>query len=342
MSTTLYIPIRNSHPPESVAVPLSALPSDPSDLIGVLTNELAPPSLWLRLALSYFSSQSTAAYLDLLSAITADDATAAYNQPEVNNAQYTADRIAILCSLAGYETYTACTQQHRHSTHQRTLMYQQALQHLNAATALDYRHTLIWSCRALLALCQGDITEALSHANEAIKHDKLKTNTLALLTKAICLYHRQRYADAAKHLQAALQNNSELPVGAMLGLALCWYAGKDVAGSVRVLRKVLEREPDNVDALAVLAVLELNEVADQHKQRLMGSKVDHGARSVVVEQCDTRAVTAGARLRAQPLAPTDVGSPGLAPVLYGRVRHHHRTGQPRPVAAGRLTPRPAQ
>ena len=272
MSTTLYIPVRNSHPPESVAVPLSSLPSDPSDLIGVLTNELAPPSLWLRLALSYFSSQASAAYLDLLSAITADDATAAYNQPEVNNAAYTADRIAILCSLAGYSTYSAYSHSLRDTPHQRTLMYQQALQHLNAATALDYRHTLIWSCRALLALCQGDVSEALSHANEAIRHDKLKTNTLALLLKAICLYHRQRYADAAKHLQAALQNNSELPAGSMLGLALCHYAGKDVAASVRVLRAVLEREPDNVDALAVLAVIELNEVADAHKQQLQAQQ----------------------------------------------------------------------
>ena len=278
MSTTLYIPVRNSTPPESVAVPLSALPSDPSDLIGVLTNELAPPSLWLRLALSYFSSHSTNAYLELLSAITADDATAAYNQPEVNNAQYTADRIAILCSLAGYSTYSAYTQ-HANAPHQRTLLYQQALQHLNAATALDYRHTLIWSCRALLAVCQADISEALSHANEAIKHDKLKTNTLALLVKAICLYHRQRYADAAKHLQAALQSNSELPVGVMLGLALCWYASKDVAGSVRVLRKVLESEPDNVDALAVLAVIEMNEVAEQHKQQLLGAKADNAPSS---------------------------------------------------------------
>ena len=265
--SSLYIPIRNSFPPECVRVDVASLPADPTDLIGVLTNELAPPSLWLRFALEYLSAGAAGSYLELLSAITAEDATAAYSHPAVASPQYAQDRIAILCSLAGYETFTGWQQREGGSAEERRHSYQLAIEHLNAATELDYTQALTWVGKGLLLLVQADVDAALQAFNSAIANDRSGSNALALVGKAVCLYHKAAYAAAARLFTQALTVNPELDCRLLLGLALCYHQCKDVAAAVRVLRRLLDKDGSNVDALCALAVIQLNEAAEQSRQQ---------------------------------------------------------------------------
>ena len=270
-SSHLYIPIKHSSPPESVSVSLSSLPSDSADLIGVLSNEVAPPSLWLRFALEYFGRGQVSSYLDLLSAITGEEATAAYSAPEEASVESRDARIAILCSLAGYETWAGWSGGRSGGANgkaERERYYQLAIEHLNQATELDYTSPLTWVGKGLLLLVQGDWDDSLHNFNNAIANDAQRAHGLAHVGRALCLYHKAAYTQAVRAFQQALTVNPQLDPALMLGLGLCYVQGKDTAAAARVFSRVLDKQPDNVDALAALAVLELNEAAETQRQAL--------------------------------------------------------------------------
>ena len=268
-SSFVYIPVRGSNPPESVSVPLSSLPSDPSDLIGVLTNELAPPSLWLRIALEYFQRGQTSSYLDLLAAITGEEATQAYSHPSLASTENRDDRIAILCSLAGYETWAGWSERGGGKDGgQRQHFYQLAIEHLNQATELDYTNPMTWVGKGLLLLVQSEWDESSMQFAQAIANDRAKTHALPYIGRAICAFHKQQMPQAARLFQQAITLNSQLDPALMLGLAVCLYHGRDTQAATRVLQRVLHHCPDFVDALAALAVIKLNDAADANRSRL--------------------------------------------------------------------------
>ena len=266
-SSVVYIPVRGSNPPESVSVPLTSLPSDPSDLIGVLTNELAPPSLWLRIALEYFQRGHTSSYLDLLAAITGEEATQAYSHPSLASAENRDDRIAILCSLAGYETWAGWSERGGKDGGERQHFYQLAIEHLNQATELDYTNPMTWVGKGLLLLVQGDWDDALTQFNNAIANDRAKMHALPYVGRAICCYHRGQFPQAARLFQQAITINPQLDHALMFGLALCYYQGRDTQAAVRVLQRLIDLCPDYVDALTALAIIQLNDAADTNRMR---------------------------------------------------------------------------
>ena len=271
-SSHLYIPIKHSSPPESVSVSLSSLPSDSADLIGVLSNEVAPPSLWLRFALEYFGRGQVSSYLDLLSAITGEEATAAYLrarggvggeprrahrhpvQPGGLRGRGRAGAAGVVVARTARRSGSATTSW--------------PIEHLNQATELDYTSPLTWVGKGLLLLVQGDWDDSLHNFNNAVANDAQRAHGLAHVGRALCLYHKAAYTQAARAFQQALTVNPQLDPALMLGLGLCYVQGKDTVAAARVFSRVLDKQPDNVDALTALAVLELNEAAEAQRQAL--------------------------------------------------------------------------
>ena len=220
------------------------------------------------MALEYFYRGNVQSYLDLLSAITGEEATQAYSHPSLSTAENRDDRIAILCSLAGYETFSGWRER---DGRRRQEEYQRAIEHLNAATELDYTNAMTWVGKGLLLLVQGDWDESLVQFNAAIANDRGKRHSLAYVGKAVCLYHKGLFSQAARLFQQALTINPQMDPALMFGLALCYSNGKDVPAARRVLQRLLQLDPEHVDALTASAVLELNELADLNRLRLMNA-----------------------------------------------------------------------
>ena len=111
--------------------------------------------------------------------------------------------------------------------------------------------------QALLTLAKGDDFKRAEKQLESAA--QLKTSVPALLGKACVKYHAGAYADAAKLYREVFALDPEPPAAVRLGLALTAAKLGNTELARRCLERTLELEPENVEALAALASLSLNE-----------------------------------------------------------------------------------
>ncbi|KAL6076361.1 protein required for normal CLN1 and CLN2 G1 cyclin expression, variant 3 [Balamuthia mandrillaris] len=145
---------------------------------------------------------------------------------------------------------------------------------------------LTWVGKAVLLLCKGAYDRAQKYFETVLSQNK--QNTPALLGQVCCCffnssllllllsslylkhktktqkaciaYNQKRYADALRYYRLALEYNPNCPANVRLGLGLCFYRLNRPELAKQAFRRVLELEEgeDNAQALAALAVLELN------------------------------------------------------------------------------------
>jgi RNA polymerase-associated protein CTR9 len=126
--------------------------------------------------------------------------------------------------------------------------------YIRQADFLDINHQVNLVCRGFSFLAQGKLENSTYYFNFAIENH----NLAALLGKACSHFHRGFYREALSLYAQALRLNPALPANVRLGLGLCHYKLGNDAIAKKAFQRVLELDPENVDAAVCLAVVEYN------------------------------------------------------------------------------------
>lgn len=240
---SVYIPVQNSE--EEVRVSLDQLPRDASDILDILKAEQAPLDLWLIIAREYFKQGKIDQFRQILEE---------GSSPEID--EYYADvryeRIAILNALGAYYSYLGKIETKQREKEEHFIM---ATQYYNKASRIDMHEPSTWVGKGQLLLAKGDIEQAFAAFKIVLDGDR--DNVPALLGQACVQFSRGRYSDSLELYKRALQVYPECPAAVRLGIGLCRYKLGQVEKAKQAFRRVLELDPENVEALVALAILDL-------------------------------------------------------------------------------------
>nr|XP_016455337.1 PREDICTED: protein CTR9 homolog [Nicotiana tabacum] len=240
---SVYIPVQNSE--EEVRVSLDQLPRDASDILDILKAEQAPLDLWLIIAREYFKQGKIDQFRQILEE---------GSSPEID--EYYADvryeRIAILNALGAYYSYLGKIETNQREKEEHFIM---ATQYYNKASRIDMHEPTTWVGKGQLLLAKGDIEQAFAAFKIVLDGDR--DNVPALLGQACVQFSRGRYSDSLELYKRALQVYPECPAAVRLGIGLCRYKLGQVEKAKQAFRRVLELDPENVEALVALAILDL-------------------------------------------------------------------------------------
>ncbi|KAI3447198.1 hypothetical protein Pfo_003863 [Paulownia fortunei] len=244
----VYIPVQNSE--EEVRVALDQLPRDATDILDILKAEQAPLDLWLIIAREYFKQGKIEQFRQILEE---------GSSPEID--EYYADvryeRIAILNALGAYYSYLG-----KIETKQREKedYFIQATKYYNKASRIDMHEPSTWIGKGQLLLAKGDVEQAFNAFKIVLDGDR--DNVPALLGQACVHFSRGRYSDSLELYKRALQVYPWAPA-VRLGIALCQYKLGRFEKAKQAFHRVLQLDPDNVEALVALGIsdLQTNEAA---------------------------------------------------------------------------------
>lgn len=240
---SVYIPVQNSE--EEVRVALDQLPRDASDILDILKAEQAPLDLWLIIAREYFKQGKIDQFRQILEE---------GSSPEID--EYYADvryeRIAILNALGAYYSYLGKIETKQREKEEHFIM---ATQYYNKASRIDMHEPSTWVGKGQLLLAKGDIEQAFAAFKIVLDGDR--DNVPALLGQACVQFSRGRYSDSLELYKRALQVYPECPAAVRLGIGLCRYKLGQLEKAKQAFCRVLQLDPENVDALVALAILDL-------------------------------------------------------------------------------------
>lgn len=245
----VYIPVQNSE--EEVRVALDQLPRDATDILDILKAEQAPLDLWLIIAREYFKQGKIEQFRQILEE---------GSGPEIE--EYYADvryeRIAILNALGAYYSYLGKieTKQREKEEH-----FIQATQFYNRASRIDMHEPSTWVGKGQLLLAKGDVDQAFNTFKIVLDGDR--DNVPALLGQASVQFTRGRYSESLELYKRALRVYPDCPGAVRLGIGLCRYRLGQFEKARQAFERVLQLDPENVEALVALGVMDLqaNEAA---------------------------------------------------------------------------------
>ncbi|CAN4084659.1 unnamed protein product [Withania somnifera] len=239
----VYIPVQNSE--EEVRVALDQLPRDASDILDILKAEQAPLDIWLIIAREYFKQGKIDQFRQILEE---------GSSPEID--EYYADvryeRIAILNALGAYYSYLGKIETKQREKEEHFTM---ATQYYNKASRIDMHEPSTWVGKGQLLLAKGDIEQAFAAFKIVLDGDR--DNVPALLGQACVQFSRGRYSDSLELYKRTLQVYPECPAAVRLGIGLCRYKLGQLEKAKQAFCRVLQLDPENVDALVALAILDL-------------------------------------------------------------------------------------
>ncbi|KAH0657340.1 protein CTR9 homolog [Solanum tuberosum] len=240
---SVYIPVQNSE--EEVRVALDQLPRDASDILDILKAEQAPLDLWLIIAREYFKQGKVDQFRQILEE---------GSSPEID--EYYADvryeRIAILNALGAYYSYLGKIETKQREKEEHFIM---ATQYYNKASRIDMHEPSTWVGKGQLLLAKGDVEQAFAAFKIVLDGDR--DNVPALLGQACVQFSRGRYSDSLELYKRALQVYPDCPAAVRLGIGLCRYKLGQLDKAKQAFCRVLQLDPENVDALVALAILDL-------------------------------------------------------------------------------------
>lgn len=240
---SVYIPVQNSE--EEVRVALDQLPRDASDILDILKAEQAPLDLWLIIAREYFKQGKVDQFRQILEE---------GSSPEID--EYYADvryeRIAILNALGAYYSYLGKIETKQREKEEHFIM---ATQYYNKASRIDMHEPSTWVGKGQLLLAKGDVEQAFAAFKIVLDGDC--DNVPALLGQACVQFSRGRYSDSLELYKRALQVYPDCPAAVRLGIGLCRYKLGQLDKAKQAFCRVLQLDPENVDALVALAILDL-------------------------------------------------------------------------------------
>ncbi|KAG9160851.1 hypothetical protein Leryth_008663 [Lithospermum erythrorhizon] len=239
----VYIPVQNSE--EEVRVVLDELPRDASDVLDILKAEQAPLHLWLIIAREYFKQGKVEQFRQILEE---------GSSPEID--EYYADvryeRIAILNALGAYYSYLGKIETKQREKEDHFIM---ATQYYNKASRIDMHEPSTWVGKGQLLLAKGDVDQAFAAFKIVLDGDR--DNVPALLGQACVHFSRGRFADSLDLYKRALLVYPYCPAAVRLGIGLCRYRLGQFDKAKLAFQRVLQLDPDNVEALIALGIMDL-------------------------------------------------------------------------------------
>ncbi|KAK9705538.1 hypothetical protein RND81_07G064600 [Saponaria officinalis] len=240
----VYIPVQNSE--EEVRVSLDQLPRDATDILDILKAEQAPLDLWLIIAREYFKQGKVTQFLQIL-----EEGSGAEIDEYYSEVKY--ERIAILNALGAYYSYLGKIETNLKEKEQHFI---QATQFYNKASRIDMHEPSTWVGKGQLLLAKGDVEQAFNSFKIVL--DGYPDNIPALLGQASVQFNRGRYSESLELYKRALRVYPECPGAVRLGIGLCRYKLGHFEKARQAFERVLQLDPENVEALVALGVMELH------------------------------------------------------------------------------------
>eukprot|EP00727_Mastigamoeba_balamuthi_P002041 m51a1_g11834 hypothetical protein (1133) ;mRNA; f:445374-448969 len=246
----VLIPVRSTSGDatgEVVEVALDdTFPADAQELIEVLAAESAAPGLWLRVGLEYLRRGHPA---QMEAVLREGSERSGYPRDESERA----GAVGLHSTLAAYYAAESAQDKKR-----RTDLQRRATAELNAAEAANIHDWNSWLAKGLLYIAKGELESAQRQFENVLEPSVAPGHTGATLGKACVHFGRGEYREARDLLRRALETNPACPPCVRVALAhTYWRLGRaDIAA--QWLRRALEVDPRNVEAIAALAVLEIN------------------------------------------------------------------------------------
>ncbi|KAI4335229.1 hypothetical protein L6164_013895 [Bauhinia variegata] len=252
----VYIPVQNSE--EEVRVALDQLPRDASDILDILKAEQAPLDLWLMIAREYFKQGKLEQFRQILEE---------GSSPEIDDyyADVRYERIAILNALGAYYSYLGKIETKQREKEEHFIL---ATQYYNKASRIDMHEPSTWVGKGQLLLAKGEVEQASAAFKIVLDGDR--DNVPALLGQACVEFNRGRFSDSLELYKRALQVYPGCPAAVRLGIGLCRYKLGQFEKARQAFERVLQLDPENVEALVSLAIMDLrtNEAAGIRKGML--------------------------------------------------------------------------
>ncbi|KAF5748435.1 hypothetical protein HS088_TW04G00389 [Tripterygium wilfordii] len=239
----VYIPVQNSE--EEVRVVLDQLPKDASDILDILKAEQAPLDLWLIIAREYFKQGKTEQFRQILEEGSGPDIDEYY-------ADVRYERIAILNALGAYYSYLGKIETKQREKEEHFIL---ATQYYNKASRIDMHEPSTWVGKGQLLLAKGDIEQASSAFKIVLEGDR--DNVPALLGQACVEFNRGHYSESLELYKRALLVHPNGPGVMRLGIGFCRYKLGQFEKARQAFLRVLQLNPENVEALVALAILDL-------------------------------------------------------------------------------------
>lgn len=240
----VYIPVQNSE--EEVRVVLDQLPRDASDILDILKAEQAPLDLWLIIAREYFKQGKVEQFRQILEE---------GSSPEIDEyyAEVRYERISILNALGAYHSYLGRieTKQREKEEH-----FIQATQYYNKASRIDMHEPSTWVGKGQLLLAKGDVEQAFAAFKIVLDGDR--NNVPALLGQGCVEFSRGRYSESLELYKRALKVYPDCPGAVRLGIGLCRYKLGQYERARLAFRRVLQLDPENVEALVAIGIMDLH------------------------------------------------------------------------------------
>ncbi|TKY72856.1 CTR9-like protein [Spatholobus suberectus] len=240
---SVYIPVQNSE--EEVRVALDQLPRDASDILDILKAEQAPLDLWLIIAREYFKQGKIDQFRQILEE---------GSSPEIDDyyADVRYERIAILNALGAYYSYLGKIETKQREKEEHFIL---ATQYYNKASRIDMHEPSTWVGKGQLLLAKGEVEQASAAFKIVLDGDR--DNVPALLGQACVEFNRGRYSDSLELYKRALQVYPNCPAAVRLGIGLCRYKLGQFEKAQQAFERVLQLDPENVEALVALAIMDL-------------------------------------------------------------------------------------
>ncbi|KAG6534907.1 hypothetical protein ZIOFF_008813 [Zingiber officinale] len=254
MGGVVYIPVQNSE--EEVRVALDQLPRDATDMIDILKAEQAPLQFWLIIAREYFKQGKVDQFRQILEE---------GSSPEID--EYYADvkyeRIAILNALAAYFTYVGKIESKQRDKEDNFVL---ATQYYNRASRIDPHELSTWIGKGQLYVAKGEFATASESFRIALVEDP---NCVPALLGQACVdfniaereEHYKKamdsYRSSLDNYKRALQINPNCPASVRLGIGFCRYKLGQFEKARQAFQRVLQLDPENIEALVALGVMDL-------------------------------------------------------------------------------------
>ncbi|KAL0733040.1 hypothetical protein Bca4012_009250 [Brassica carinata] len=240
---SVYIPVQNSE--EEVRVILDQLPRDASDILDILKAEQAPLDLWLIIAREYFKQGKIDQFRQILEEGSSSDIDEYY-------ADVKYERIAILNALGAYYSYLGKTETKHKEKEDYFIL---ATQYYNKASRIDMHEPTTWVGKGQLLLAKGEIDNALQAFTIGLGNSS--DNVPALLGQASVEFNRGRFSESLQLYKRVLQVHPGCPAAVRLGIGLCRYKLGQLDKARQAFDRVLQANPDNVEALVALGIMDL-------------------------------------------------------------------------------------
>ncbi|CAN6982591.1 unnamed protein product [Brassica oleracea var. botrytis] len=239
---SVYIPVQNSE--EEVRVVLDQLPRDASDILDILKAEQAPLDLWLIIAREYFKQGKIDQFRQILEEGSSSDIDEYY-------ADVKYERIAILNALGAYYCYLGKTETKHKEKEDYFIL---ATQYYNKASRINMCEPTTWVGKGQLLLAKGEIDNAYQAFTIGLG---TSDDVPALLGQASVEFYRGHFSESLQLYKRVLQLHPGCPAAVRLGIGLCRYKLGQLDKARQAFDRVLQANPDNVEALVALGIMDL-------------------------------------------------------------------------------------